>query len=169
MKAKKILVGFLFVLISFLAHSQDTLKSNKVLYIKALPDSVFINTNNKIEYQGIILTKNEALKMMKLNMSSRIEVKMTNMFRWFAAISVIEGAISAADFGVGASQGNFNWVVGGIALIDFIVAATMHQEVNKHFDRTIKLYNTKPSIRGVNNFKPELGVASKSLGIFFRF
>ena len=169
MEMKNFFAGFLFVLISFLAYSQDTLKPNQVMYIKTLPDSIFINKNNKVEHYGMVLTRGEARRLMKTKANVRTEVRMTNMFRAFTAIPFIEGSIHFVDFGIGASKGDFNWLAGGIGLVDYVVAVIMQQQANKHFDKAVKLYNTKPGLVGIKKIKPELGLASKDFGISLWF
>ncbi len=148
---------------------RDTLQQ-KAIDLKPQGDTIALNANYKCFYRGELITRGEALALMKGNMEAYQEMKKARGY--FAPVIPLGlgAAVLAGVFVADAvSNGNFHWVVGGSSVLLTAIAITLKQTCNIHIDKSVKFYNAKPGVAAANIPKFELGVASRGIGICLKF
>ena len=162
---------------------QDTLQSKmveevskkdstqtKTVIIKPQSDSVFINKNYKCFYKGEVITRKEALDLMRKDTAAQYEMKKARAC--FAPVIPLGlgAAILAGVFIGDAISGNFKWWgVGGGTIVLSVIAISLKHVCNIHIANAVKIYNTHNRLPVANIPKYELGVASGGVGISFKF
>lgn len=148
---------------------KDTLRQ-KVIAVIPQGDTIALNSSYKCFYKGELITRGEALKLMKSNKDAYQEMKKARGY-FSPVIPLGLGAAILAGIFVGdaVSSGNFHWVVGGSSILLTAIAVTLKQTCNIHIDKSIKLFNTKPSLAGVTSSKFELSIASRGIGLCLKF
>ena len=142
----------------------------KTVGLKPQGDSIFLNRNYKCFYKEELITRKEAFGLMKKDTTAQYEMKKARAY--FAPVIPLGlgAAILAGVFIGDALSGNFQWwAVGGGCVLLSAVAITCKHAFNIHIANAVKIYNTHNKIGVALIPKYELGVASKGVGISFKF
>ena len=142
----------------------------KTAGLKPQGDSIFLNRSYKCFYKGELITRKEAFDLMKKDTTAQHEMKKARAY--FAPVIPLGlgAAVLAGVFIGDALSGNFQWwAVGGGCVLLSAVAITCKHAFNIHIANAIKLNNTHNRLSLVGTPKYELGMASKGVGISFKF
>jgi len=148
---------------------KDTLQQ-KAMVIKPTSDSIFLNANYKCFYKGELITKGEALGLMKRDTAACKEMKLARDY-YAPVIPLGLGALVCASVFIydAVSDGNFHWIVGGSGVLAAALAITFKHNCNVHLYKAVKRYNTNRDIAVAYIPKFELGIASNGIGLCLKF
>ena len=148
---------------------KDTLLQ-KAITIQSQGDTIILNSNYKCFYKGELITRGEALALMKGNTQAHQEMKKARA-NFTPVVPLYLGAVVLATVFIADAMGpgNFHWLIGGSCVIAAALAITFKHNCNIHLYQAVKLYNSSKDIAVTYIPKFELGAASNGIGLCLKF